>query len=408
MVERGTLANETILLMAYSAWDVFRQDNELASLFAAHNRVLYVEKQPRLRDRRPRPPSGGWQDPPSGPVRRSETLVSYAPPPRLPWLVQLWPSALKRLGFRCSLQLNAYRLKVALKAVLEELGWRPSVLWCYEADTLLLRRYFDVQWAGYRVYDEISLFPFWGPIRDEYDRFERAVIGQADHVFASSRAQYEKRRPWHNRVHYLPNAGAFDRYNRYNEPGCAPSRPVDLPHSGPILMFIGTLDYRLDYDALVTMAQQNPEWQWVFVGPTKLTSAGDGPGRLQALANVHLLGAKPPRRLPDYLYFADVSLIPYRISESTQTMFPWKVYEHLAMGKPIVTTALPALEEVRDCLYWTTSEERFVESIRSALGEQRGDPRIAARVRLAERNSWQDRMAEIAGIAGGNGKRGTH
>ena len=400
MSRNGALVGQTILFLAYSPWDVFRQDNELASLLWRENRVLYVEKQRRWGQGRSRHTSARQQLRSGGLVRESSSLAVCTPPARLPWCVGVRPDVLKRLAFRLSLRLNAARLVSVVRRALADLDWRPSVLWCYEPDALLMRRFFDVRWAGYRVYDEITLFPFWEPIRSEYVLFEQTVIGQADYVFASSPAQFEKRRRWHHQAHLLPNAGAYDRYSRYNAPGQAPDRPVDLPSQGPVMMYIGTLDYRLDYDLCVRLAAETPQWQWVFVGRVKLTSAGDGPSRLRRLPNVHLLGEKPPQVLPDYLFYADVSLIPYCITESTRTMFPWKVYEHLAMGKPIVTTALPALAELENCLHWATSHETFLEGIRSALSEGRDGPRAKERIRLAERNSWQVRVREIADIVG--------
>jgi len=397
--EGNRLSDETILFLAYSVWSVFRQDNELASLLSRNNRVMYVEKQ--------RPSGGQWFRAPSSAMRRcrpydlvreNEGLAICSPPPRLPWPSGLRSSPLKRLLFRLSLHLNAMGLRRVIKEALAALAWQPSILWCYEADALLLRRFFDVKWAAYRVYDETSLFPSWIGIRAEFDEIEREVIGQADLVFASSRSQFEKRRHWHPRVYHLPNAGDFDRHSQYAQ-GRPSVRPVDLPDRGPILMFIGTLDYRLDCDLLAGLATQRPQWQLVLVGPVRrYLLAKPELQRLGALPNVFMLGEKPIDLTPDYLYHADVSLIPYHLTESTRTMFPWKVYEHLAAGKPIVATALPELEDFKDLLYWARDKDEFASFVDAAICEAPDDSRIAARVHLASQNSWDSRVQQIADI----------
>jgi glycosyltransferase involved in cell wall biosynthesis len=392
------LRGHTVLMLAYSTWDVFRQDNELALVFAEANRVLYVEKQVRLGQmwlRRPLEALSRCRT--HSPQKRADNLYVLPTPPRVPWLTMMRPAAMKKLAFRISLAVNSRILKRAVDRALDMLRWEPTILWCYEADSLMLRRHFDVRWAGYRVYDEITLFPFWDTIRAEYEEFEQHAIAEADFVLASSRAQTERRQHWHPRVYHLPNACAFEVYSRYNAPETVPGRPGDLPDQGPILMFIGTLDYRIDYDLLIELATERPQWQLVCVGPTRHSSARDGPRRLSQLPNVLLLGEKPRMMLPDYLYFADVSLIPYRITESTCSMFPWKVHEHLAMGKPIVATDLPELRHLEGILYLSRDPQGFIDATVRALKPE--DEHIRRdRIRVARDNSWEVRLREIRQI----------
>lgn len=64
--------------------------------------------------------------------------------------------------------------------------------------------------------------------------------------------------------------------------------------------------------------------------------------------NIHLKAPVPPGEVPEYLAAADVLVLPNskktRISERYTS--PLKLFEYLAMGRPIVASKLPSLEEV--------------------------------------------------------------
>ena len=54
-----------------------------------------------------------------------------------------------------------------------------------------------------------------------------------------------------------------------------------------------------------------------------------------------MVGTKPYETLPSYLANIDVCLIPFKINQITLASNPIKMYEYLAAGKPVVSTALP-------------------------------------------------------------------
>jgi teichuronic acid biosynthesis glycosyltransferase TuaH len=58
---------------------------------------------------------------------------------------------------------------------------------------------------------------------------------------------------------------------------------------------------------------------------------------LHGLASVHLLGPKPPRAYPDYIAAFDVCLIPDVVDDYTNNIFPDKLNEYVALGKPVVS-----------------------------------------------------------------------
>ena len=80
----------------------------------------------------------------------------------------------------------------------------------------------------------------------------------------------------------------------------------------------------------------------------KLLIVGDGDAYedLQSLSQdqVILAGRKPYEEIPAYIAASDICLLPANHQEKImQNIVPIKMYEYMAMGKPVVTTKLPAI-----------------------------------------------------------------
>lgn len=57
--------------------------------------------------------------------------------------------------------------------------------------------------------------------------------------------------------------------------------------------------------------------------------------------NVKYFGKKPYDSLAGYVHFWDVCMIPFLINDITKATSPVKLFEYMAMEKPVVSTALP-------------------------------------------------------------------
>jgi glycosyltransferase involved in cell wall biosynthesis len=59
---------------------------------------------------------------------------------------------------------------------------------------------------------------------------------------------------------------------------------------------------------------------------------------------VLLVGKKPYNEIPEFLAAADICILPsYPDEEIMQDIVPIKIYEYMAMGKPVITTMLPGI-----------------------------------------------------------------
>ena len=119
---------------------------------------------------------------------------------------------------------------------------------------------------------------------------------------------------------------------------------------------------------------------------------------LTSLPNVHLFGRKTVPELPPYLKAMDVCLLPYVLNEYTHNVFPLKLYEYMAAGKPIISTDMYEMRayEGEDLAIGRTHEE-FERAITAAL-ETETPERARARSERAAANAWEHRIDEISSL----------
>jgi glycosyltransferase involved in cell wall biosynthesis len=142
------------------------------------------------------------------------------------------------------------------------------------------------------------------------------------------------------------------------------------------------------------MAIKRPNWSWICVGALQ-AALGD----LDGLPNVYLTGERPHTELVEYIRQFDVCIVPYLNSAYTATVVPTKINEYLAVGKPVVSTALPPVCEFNNehqILITTAAEsESFLNAIGQALAMPRDEETRWRRRRVAELGDWGARFNEM-------------
>jgi len=114
----------------------------------------------------------------------------------------------------------------------------------------------------------------------------------------------------------------------------------------PRIGYTGYIKKQLDWQLLRHLTAQHPKWHFVFVGPKSphpeiSTILEEVAGR----PNVHFLGAKTTQELAAYPQHFDVCIMPYRVNDYTKYIYPLKLHEYLASGRPVVATPIRSLEE---------------------------------------------------------------
>ena len=220
-------------------------------------------------------------------------------------------------------------------------------------------------------------------------RLEAKLIAKADLATANSLYLADYCKKFNENSHYVGQGCETDLF----DPNANYQRPQDLPEfDKPVIGYIGALlKKRLDIDLLEYLAENNPQWQFVYVGPE---DEHFRQSRLHQQDNVLFTGSKKPTELPQYLNFFDVAMNPQELNELTIGNYPRKIDEYLAMGKPTVATQTRAMEIFREHVYLGETREDYARLIERAISENSPE-KESARIRFAKKHTWKASVDDI-------------
>jgi hypothetical protein len=94
----------------------------------------------------------------------------------------------------------------------------------------------------------------------------------------------------------------------------------------------------------------------------------------------------------------DCALIPFLCNTLTASIYPLKINEYLAAGKPVVSTGFSDdIRSFADCIYLAENPGDFVRLVGEALAEN--DPeKTRRRIEVAESNTWEARIRQLQDI----------
>ncbi len=382
-----SLHGHDIVAFTYADWHAsWSTPQQLMVRLARDNRVLYVDV-PRslLYGLKPRDPQGAgqWQGPACQEV--APNLHVYHPPH-----VFLPSGRLPAALGVAAIAANGRLLAALVQRQMRALAMHDVILWNFSPLHAGAVPHVPHRLRIYDVCDEWAQYITWSSGRAILARIESRLVREADLVFVGTENMRTARAALNDEVYVVHHGADYDHFARAADP--ALPEPDDLRAlPRPRVGAIGVLDpQRFDVDLIDYLAAREPAWSFVVVGPAR---AGLDLGRIERRPNVYLTGNRALEALPDYLKGFDVALIPYRLNDATRNIYPLKLQEYLASGKPVVSTALPALLPYADVVGLADTHEAAHARLQEALaGKGVGD--AAARQAVARANSWQARVAE--------------
>ncbi|WP_155907315.1 glycosyltransferase [Lunatimonas lonarensis] len=321
-------------------------------------------------------------------TRYSSNLYGLTPRLMLPinWLP---PGAIYRFFSRINDRILVASIKKALKSLdIEEFIFFNSFNPLYLTK---LPNGFSPRLFIYQSRDNIrALEPY---LRKHGAQAEVEAIRNADFTIVTSRQlQSDLAELSGKAVNYLPNAADFDTFKQsYLEEIPVPSDLQGIPK--PIIGYTGNICHRSDYDLLNHICQQHPDKSVVMVGPRNHWASTQID--LDAIPNLYFLGPKPIEKLPEYLAHFDVLILPFLLNEVTKSIYPLKINEYLASGKPVVAT--PFSEDIMAFADVIRLEKDHDEFVRAISEELEGDSieKRGKRHQVASENTWENRVAQV-------------
>ena len=250
--------------------------------------------------------------------------------------------------------------------------------------------------GGYKlVYDCVDdhtdlTYSYWSRKSDISD--EGDLLNKSDIVLASSSALYLSKCIGRENVFLSRNAVNIEDFIR-NDNCDEPEDLSNIPH--PRICYTGAVFEWFDEELFYKTVDANTDKSFVVLGPVSEKLL-----KIPRL-NLHILGIKKHSVLRDYLYGMDVGIIPFKDDiDLIIHCNPIKMYEYLACGLPVVSTALPELYIGQDFVKVCKGANSFIKSIDLVLSNKKfAKDRIK---NFISNNTWVVRANQLIQLLEGN------
>ncbi|MBE6808416.1 MAG: glycosyltransferase family 1 protein [Ruminococcaceae bacterium] len=158
----------------------------------------------------------------------------------------------------------------------------------------------------------------------------------------------------------------------------------------PIVCYYGALAKWFDYELIKKIAATD-EYSVVLFG-IKYDESYDE--NMNGEDNIYFLGPRDYKVLKNYSKRCDILTIPFKINNITRATSPVKVFEYMALNKPIVTTDMNECRKYESILIGDSHDD-FILKLKKALTLKNDSDYIALLDKEAKENDWSMKAKAI-------------
>ena len=309
-----------------------------------------------------------------------ETDSLYVVTPLTPW-----PTTTNSVGRR----LNHWAYRLAVKQVAVANRHSPVLLWLSKPTDLPWIDYFAPVLTCYDSTERFWEFEDAAPrLRQLWQRQDAQLARRADVVFVQTEEHLREKQAQGIKAFLMPNAVDIDQFEFPARNVPAYLRDIPTPRIG----YVGSINYRLNWDLVEHMLNRLPQFSMVFIGDS--TDQAPCEQLRRRYPNIYFLGSRSYQQIPAYLAAMAVCIIPFCTTSLTLSQSPLKLFDYLAAGKPIVATNGANVGELERWVRIAEDYDHFCLALRHAAAED--CPVLQqTRRRIAARNSWAVRVEQI-------------
>lgn len=208
------------------------------------------------------------------------------------------------------------------------------------------------------------------------------LVGTAKLLVEQINKYLEKYKILNKQVIYLPNAVDSDLF----EPRKEYEKPQDLIKGSKTLIYYGSLwGSWFNWEIIEQVATNCKD--------TSINLIGDYAGIIDIVKkmpkNVHFLGLKKQTELPSYLYYSDYAILPFKTDEIGKYVSPLKIFEYIAMNKPVISTPLDDILEYKN-VHCSNDSKDWIKWINEGIDFNKEE-----RNYFISENDWYSRASKI-------------
>lgn len=380
------LKNENIICISSIDWDFIWQGHQeiMSNLAANGNRVLFIEntgaRSPGIKDMsRIKSRLKNWMSGIKGIRKIRENLFVYSP------LVLPFPY------LKIAIWLNSLNIMFVLEKWKKAVNFNDPTIWTFLPTPLSLDLIDKITHKAL-IYYCIDNFATSSVSARKIKASEIQLLKISDLVFVTSKWLYDYCRNYNQSVHIFPFGVNYAKFEKVRQSDSL--KPDEIKSiKKPLIGYVGGIHKWVDLDLIEKMAKDRSDYSFVFAGPIQVDVSS-----LSSCNNIYFLGKQDHEKLPSFIKEFDTCIIPYKITNYTNSVYPTKLNEYLAMGKPVVSTGLPEVSNFNkrndNIISVSNSHEEFICLIDKAINDSNIEG-AQKRVEIARKNSWNSRILEM-------------
>lgn len=270
-------------------------------------------------------------------------------------------------------------IAAAAGRALRKLDASPDILWLGAPWHSLMGKMFPREWHRVALcYDDLPLSPALTPARGEQLwRWEQELMSDVDLAFCTSEPIRSRRAPIARKTILVENciSPEYLPENRKKPDTQAQSLLSQLEKvPRPRVGYGGTVDLRLDHELIRAALEARPDIHIVLMG--KISPLIDSELRILISSHprLHATDTVPYEAYPHLYEICDCLIVPHKRHPFTDAMYPAKLNEYFASGKPVAAINLPELartgNEYPGTIYLASDTSEMAAAIQAALSER--------------------------------------
>jgi glycosyltransferase involved in cell wall biosynthesis len=302
------------------------------------------------------------------------------------------PLAIPFHGNAAARWINRRALRWSLQRECRKLNFQNPITWTFVPASAEIAGSLGERAVIYHCVDEFS--EFTGANRTAILSLEQRLMDKSDCVIVSSGPLFETKRGRNPNTFLVTHGVDWPHFRKACEPQTA--IPVDIQSlPKPVIGFFGLIADWVDLGLIRFLAASRPQWTFVLIG-----NAVTDLKPVEGISNIRLLGQKPYALLPAYAKAFDVAVLPFVINELTLAANPLKLREYLAAGLPVVSSAIPEAERLKDKLHIAREATEWLEIIQRIVDSGEAGPQLRISAQM-DSESWDAKVEQLSRIVAG-------
>jgi len=236
---------------------------------------------------------------------------------------------------------------------------KDPLLWFVVPHLAYIPEIFPKYYSVYYCVDKYSALP--GVDAEVITDMDNKLTKLVGTVFVVSDTLLAEKKSINSNVHLSPHGVDFDHF-KLAVSGSLPL-PKDLRNiSSPIIGYFGSIEAWIDLSIFTSIAAMYPDYSIVIIGHAAVDIS-----KLEKYKNIHMLGKKDFKVLPEYAARFDVAILPYHLTDQVIHSNPIKLREYLAAGCSVVSVDFPQAHAFKNLIKIASNKSQFIKMIGEAV-----------------------------------------